>query len=44
MLLVRALERPSFKAFDACEATFLEVTFFAIKPPFCFNETCFKAS
>jgi len=30
MLLVRELERPSLKAFDALLATFAEVTFFAI--------------
>ena len=30
MLFVRLLERPSRKAADACFATFVEVTFFAI--------------
>jgi len=30
MLFVRLLERPSRKASDACFATFVEVTFFAI--------------
>lgn len=44
MLFVLSLERPSLSAFDACVATFVEVTFLAIIPPFRFIETYLKAS
>ncbi len=38
ILLVRALERPSLKAFEALLATFAEVIFFAIYTSFLFYE------